>query len=361
MKELTTRQSLMLVFLSATASKFFMLPSNLLSKGGHDSVYLMFIFFIIEVLIIMTVVRIATKFPNKTINQLMVETFGNFYAGFINISFFVFFMLKSILNFSETYSFFLGTLYDEISPFVYAVPLFLVAYMAISQGLRTIGRTTELLFFPIIFGLSVSMIIGVSSIDFSNLLPVFADGLSTPFEQVQKNMLWFGDFFVFLFFFKNVKFDKTYCKKIFFTFLSAVLVIISFFLIFHCLYPYSAEFHRYAISEMTQSTPNLTNLGRIDWLTIMIWTIASIIQTIIFMYCALESFINFTHIKNRRLSAFITIIILGASIFIFNANVQEVSLIFQSTLRWIFVYLLIGSFTLLPLNVYFYKKKVRKK
>ena len=342
-KELTGRQAIILIAISVCATKFFILPSNLTARAGQDAIYMMILFILAEFLLFMVLVQISYLNKNKSLYELLQEAIGTIATKIVFVVLFIFFTAKLCINIIETYTFFLGTLYDELSPILYFFPLALLVFYMTSIGLKTIGRSAEMLWVFVFLGIALIVAVAVPSVDFSYMLPIFENGTQSAQEAIFKNSMWFGDYFVYLFFFGKIDFRKNYVKKIAIIVGVTVLTIVFFIILFHCAFPYTAGMRHYAISDISQQSSRIATVGKIDWLVVVVWTFASIIQTVIFSYCAEESLSKIFKIKQKYVSSLIFIGVLGVVLFLLKFQIVNLLNIVQSPLNFTsFVLLIIG-------------------
>ena len=360
-KELTGRQAIILIAIAVCATKFFILPSNLTASAGQDSIYVMMLFLIAEFLLFMILVQISYLNKDITLHQLLQKNIGIVATNIIFAVLFVFFTCKLCINIIETYTFFLGTLYDEISPILYFFPLALLIFYMTSVGLRTIGRSAEMLWIFVFIGIALILIVAVPSIDFSYMLPIFENGTRSAQEALFKNSLWFGDYFVYLFLFGKIDFRKNFIKKIAIVVGITVFTILFFIIIFHCAFPYTAGMRHYAISDISQQSSRIATVGKIDWLVVVVWTFASIIQTVIFSYCAEESLNKIFKIRQKYISSLIFIAILGIVLFLLKFQIVNLLNLVQSPLSYTSCVLLIIAFFIIGAHFINRGKKYGKK
>lgn len=361
-KDITGRQAIILVAIVMCATKFFILPSNLLAVGGQNVVYVMIFFFVIEFLLLLVLVRISMLHPDKTFYTLLQESIGTFFAKFVHLLFFAFFIVKILINIVETYTFFLGTLYDEFSPLLFTIPLlFLIFYMTYI-GLRSIGRCSELLWVFVLAGLSISFFTALPNVDLSYMLPIFENGPSDALTALSKNIMWFGDYFVYLFFMGKIRFKENYFRNIALTTLIVFLAVVVFIMVIHCLFPYTASLIHYGVSDITQTNTRVTNVGKLDWLNVTVWTFACLIQTVIFSHCAEECLSKVFNIKSKATSCLVSLVFVVVGLYLLQFNLVTLIHIAQSPLRFLFWILLFVVFNIATLHfVLRFRKRKRKK
>ncbi len=359
-KDITGRQAIILMAIVMCATKFFILPSNLLTTGHQNIVYLLFLFFVLEFLLLLVMVQISMLHPDKTFYDLINDSFGVVVAKIIYALFFVFFICKLSINIIETYTFFLGTLYDELSSILYILPILLLIFYMTYIGLRSIGRSAELIWIFVFLGLAVTLIIAIPNANFSYLLPIFDEDINTSFNILSSNALWFGDYFVYLFFLGKIKFQNNYFKK--FAIISGIVmfIIVFFMAVFYCVFPYISGMVHYGVSDITHITTHTTNIGQLDWLNITLWTFASIIQIVIFGYCAQQCISKIFNIKQKYISCSISLIILCILLFILDFRLVKLITFVQGPIRFLFPILFLVALNIITMHfIVFYKTKKR--
>ena len=77
MKELTARQSIIIMLITIIATKFFVLPILLAEGLKQNIVIIMPLFVIMEILVIYVILRTAVKNENLSFYELLEKTFGD--------------------------------------------------------------------------------------------------------------------------------------------------------------------------------------------------------------------------------------------------------------------------------------------
>ena len=359
-KELTGRQAIILLAISACATKLFILPSNLTAVAKQDGIYMLLVFLLVEFLLFVVLVQISYINKDKTLYELLAETVGNCVAKLVFLVLFVFFTCKLCINIVETYTFFLGTLYDELSPFLYFLPIALLIFYMTNVGLRAIGRSAEMLWVFVFIGIATIMVTALPSVDFGFMLPIFENGTASAQLAISKNVMWFGDFYVYLFFFGKIDFRKNFVRKITVVVGLTVLAIVFFLVAFYCAFPYTASMRHYAISDITQQSTRVSQIGKIDWLIVVVWTFASIIQTIIFAYCAVDSLKKVVKFKSRYVANLVFLLILGVVLFVLRFQIVNLLKMVQSPIGYTSVTLFAVS-TIIIVAHFLQRRKYAKK
>ncbi len=360
-KDITGRQAIVMMAIVMCATKFFILPSNLITNGHQSVIYVMLLFFVIEFLLLLVMVRVSMLHPDKTFYQLLTESVGVVIAKIVYLLFFCFFIIKLSINIIETYTFFLGTLYDELSSVLYVLPILLLAFYMTYIGLRSIGRSAELLWVFVFLGLAVTLIVAIPNADFGYMLPIFDGGANNAITILSNNSLWFGDYFVYLFFLGKIKFDKNYFPK--FAIISGLVMlgIVFFMTLFYCIFPYISGIVHYGVSDITHITTHINNIGQLDWLNVTLWTFASIIQTVIFAYCAERCLSDLFNIKYKYLSSSISLIILVVVLMLLDFRLTKLIMFVQGPVHFLFPVLLVIALNIITVHFIVRHKEKRQK
>jgi len=359
MKELTARQSILIMVISVLATKFFILPTQLIEIMKQDVVMIMLAYLAVEILLIAIITKVAVKHPDLTFYELLEKSFGKIYAKLIFLLLFGFFIAKNLLVMNETFAFFLNTLYDELNALVYIVPSVIIFFFAYIKGLKCIGRTIELIWIFIIIGLLLTILLATPNVDITNLLPLFDVPLENSLQNLQENIFWFGDFFIFLIFFGKIDYNKKYTKKMVIAMFCVLAIIVLFLGVYFCLFPYSTGVQHFAVSDITQFSPRLSNFGRIDWLTSFVWTLASLMQAIIYFYCTCETLKYILGTSNKVVICSISLVILLIFATMLGGNLTITLSLAQSPFRFIVLVLIVAGFLLTPIHSYIITRRTK--
>lgn len=356
MKALTSRQSIILMLVTIIATKFFIVPIKLAEGMKQNIILVMPIFIILEITLIILLIRFSMKYNNWGFYEILENSFGKIFAKIFFILLFIFFLGKNILNINETYSFFLYTLYEELNPLLYIIPLSILMFYSFLKGLNSIGRTLEILCKILLFGIIAAIVIGITSVDFSNLLPLFEEPIEDSLYTLQENIFWFGDYFVFLIIFGDIKYNKGYFKYLMWIIGMAFIILLTFYITYFCLFPFSAGIQHFAVSDITQYT-TMGSWGRIDWITSFIWTMASILQSIIYYYCATKCLEKIFSYKNNLYTNILSLTILLVLIMVINFNFSNTIAIAQGPVRFVVPILAISCLIFTPIQNHIIKRK----
>ena len=147
----------------------------------------------------------------------------------------------------------------------------------LSKDLFVYARSVEILFWFILIGLIVVMVVPLKNIELINYFPILENGIWSAFVGIEKTSFGGGDYIILLIFMKYV--DKKDKKgPILANFLLAIWVIVSFYFIFVGVFGRTGVNQLLAISDISLHNAYPSSIGRIDWLTIIIWTTTLMMQ-----------------------------------------------------------------------------------
>ncbi|MBQ9790859.1 MAG: GerAB/ArcD/ProY family transporter, partial [Clostridia bacterium] len=135
------------------------------------------------------------------------------------------------------------------------------------------------------------LILGVSTTDLTEILPITETVLGSVAEGVFKSTLWFGNFtvlYVLMGKIKDQENKKWSAIKLSF-FLSSLFVVFSY-VVFYGIYGQITPLKRNWLTKVSQFALLSLDIGRIDWFFILFAELATILTAGIFVYCSAYCF-----------------------------------------------------------------------
>lgn len=355
-KLITVRQLIFILMISVLTLKVLSLPSLLARDFGRDSYIFVTIFLLFDFGVLLLFLYLFNKYPNLTFYELISKIFGKAISKIIMLIFFVFFFAKCWAVFQSNYNYLNQNLYTNLNWLVFSLPI-LVTVLYISKfGVNAAARLTEIAVPIVIVGFILSLFVGLFRSDFTSLLPVLEKGFLPQFNKVLKYSFWFGDYVIFIVFFGNVKDEKHKNKKIIFSILATILVLIFFIAVVYSVFKYSAICHSNSISDMLQVMPSVSDIGNFDWVLILIWDIALFLyftfNSLGAFYCFRQTFFK----KNQLLSIGIILSLILFLSMLSNFDINRGILIVQNYLS----YFCLFAQYLLPLIIFVFSFKLKR-
>lgn len=210
--KISARQLSFLIITTIIATADVFLPSYVAQEAGPDSWISVILGTASSMVIIMLFLTLGLRFPDKTIIQYSCDILGKPLGKLVGVLYLLF-MLDVSSSVSRELGEIFVTAFNPDSPLViYPVLTLLVASYALVQGLEVIARVNEFIL-PIGLGiLGLTALMNVNHMDFSQYLPVMANGLLPPLRGGLLIQTWMLEIVLFLQVIPYVK-DKNKIRK----------------------------------------------------------------------------------------------------------------------------------------------------
>ena len=290
-KEITKKQAMCLLLICLIGTKFQRLPSFLADIAGKGFWVVMFIYLLIDGIFLMISLKIIDLGCGATLGEVLEKTAGKIFSKIVFVMLGVYFFILAILPYESVHEVFADIIFDSL-PWKYFALFLLIAMGVVAvSGLRNIGRTCQMFFGVIAIGVVGLLILGVSTTDLTEILPITETVLGSVAEGVFKSTLWFGNFtvlYVLMGKIKDQENKKWSAIKLSF-FLSSLFVVFSY-VVFYGIYGQITPLKRNWLTKVSQFALLSLDIGRIDWFFILFAELATILTAGIFVYCSAYCF-----------------------------------------------------------------------
>lgn len=310
MTELTSRQYIIVASIIMLTSKLVTMPSVVFSSASNDAIFSVIINSILELLLIFLITLAIAKNPNKGLFEVLKSKFTRVGAYIIIGLIAIYALARVTFCYEELYSFFLELLYDEFSPYIFAIPTFFVTGYLAYKGARTIGRTLEILFWFILIGTIVSVVCNVGFMSFDTNMPYFQNGIMPVLEGSGSSAFYFGNSICLLFFMGKVRIDDNLVKKTIISSSVIALLIIAFCFIFYDVFGLSMQYILFALSQYSQYDPFILELQRLVWLSAIVDITKLFCSTACLAYCLGQAGKTFMQSKTTLLPILTTFLLI---------------------------------------------------
>lgn len=326
MKKVTTNQICGLIMLVTISNKLLILPALMYGDAGVDAIFLVLLKILLAFFAFWIFAYLAKHYPNKTLDDLLVPYIGKFCYGVLLFLFGVFYLIKTFLTLSEGEMFLGETIYISLPTELYAIPTFVVAGYFVYKGAKIIGRTNETVFRVIFWGVVISILLTIPNLNLETLFPMFTASAVDFFNAFSHISMWFGNYFVIYLFLGKIETSENFVSKVLKSFLIAAGVVLAFFIVYYCIFGESSIIHSYAINDVVTLTPQLSSLIKINWFTVIFYSMALIGQVVLQLYLVFMCIQKIFKIKNTKLNVSIFIAVLTVAFLILPfSNVQIVN------------------------------------
>ena len=210
----------------------------------------------------------------------------------------------------ELHDYFIATLFEELNPLFFVIVLMLLLFYLFNKNLRPFGRLLEMLFWPMAIGLMFTLVFPISDIELTNLLPLFQDGFYPIWRGIVHTSFAFGDYTILLILMGKIQYKKNSVRKIIFYMLSMLSFIFQFYVFFVGTFGDTAINQSLALGELPLHNPYPSTIGKVEWLTIIIWTAILTIEAGLLGKCACLCIGHIINKPEPKIPSIITILIL---------------------------------------------------
>ena len=299
MKELTTRQSKLLILFYTCLNKIMFLPSVLSGQVQNNFWVVMALLFVLEGLFILLLLKINSLNPATTIFEKLQNVFGKFVSKAFFFLLGILLIFKLSIMFHEAYIYFFEALFVDLSWLIILVPLIIYLGYVATRNLRNFGRNIEIFYYVIIACIFIVLVDSFMNINFSNMLPLFNTSVTNISASAVNCCVWFGDFLALFFILGNVKMEKKTNKQIFSGWLLGVLTTLVVAVFFYSTFGSIASMKRLGLLDLTQNIPRLSSTGNFGWLISMLWPVAILFELGFVTFLIKQSYFNTFNCKGK--------------------------------------------------------------
>ena len=263
---MTPRQFYLILFTIVISLKIQKMPCLVYEFFGKDSYFFIFLYFLIEIILI-----IIAHFIAKYLSKCEKNSKNNCIFGFISkiIALFVasYFLIVSILYYEAIQDLFSHILFDHLSWSLFSIFFIISIFFLAYTGFENIGRFCEIVFPVTLFSLIILAIFGGFSADFTNIFPINSIFNNDYFLGFEKFGIWFGDFLFVIFLKKNA--GETKLWKTILTYTLSMFLVILFVIEFEGIYGSFSSLQPSLISTISEQILLGVDIGRWDWFLIL--------------------------------------------------------------------------------------------
>lgn len=306
-KTISSNQASLILSIFTIALKLSALPTIMFTYSGNDCYVACAIALAIDFICTIIIVNIMHKHPDHTFHQFLKEGIGKIATIIIEVVLLIYFLMKVVIVIQELHDYFIATLFEELNPILFIVVISLLLFFCSTKNFRTIGRVAQMIFWPTLIGVTFTLIFPIEDIQVEKLLPILEQGPHLIYKSIARTTFAFGDFMILLPLMGQVALHRKSKKQILIYMFSTINFILNFFVVF------VGSFGKYAMSQtlalgelpLHNSTP--ATIGKLEWLTIIVWTIILLVDIIILVIACREVFDNiFTTCGKKRSSIIIS-------------------------------------------------------
>ena len=272
MKQLTSRQVGIIIFLSILSLKLLIMPSFIYTISKNSSYISIFINLFSDFLTLFAYFIFMKKYPNTTFKTALEQCFGKWIARIIFSALAIYFFVKAFLTVKQIQNYFNRIIFDDFGWLDYIFPSIVLLIYLSTKNFKTFGRASECLIFFALISTFLLVILNVSSVNLSELLPFFKNGVQPILDSSFKTTFGFGDYAFLLLFLGKIKIEKNTKRTIIFYSVLAGLMVLVFYILFMSTFGNYSINKNIALSDLSLNQAIPLTVGRLDWINILIWS-----------------------------------------------------------------------------------------
>ena len=297
--QISSKQAGILLCISTFSNKLLLLPSILYSQAKNQAFLILLTIFFIEFVGVWFILKLKQKFYPLGLFEILKNVFGKIVTKIIFGLFAVYFALKVIYIFMESYNYLKEMVNEDATIILYACCTLPVVNFLVIKGLRCLGRTAQFYFWFIVIGMLSCFSIGFLA------GAVKVPDLEFGFNFVPKmfNVLfWFGDFGFLLLMFDKIKPEKNLNKIVIKYFLLGIALVFCIHIMYFALFGSTTFMHFFAISDIVQFNIFFGGLWKLDILALLTIMFLLYFSMSLFMFCLSDCInkictsLNITHL-----------------------------------------------------------------
>lgn len=299
-------QIALLLLVIIPGGKYLSLPAALSQQVGRDSWIVISILLVIDAICLAMLLSSVVHNKHKlSFDAIMTNSLGTVVSKLIYFVFFVLLQMRIITLMSSVYKLFSATFTINTTWIGFWLPVCAFGVYMISIGFRGIARLNQILSVIVILSLASILIYPAMETDVRNLLPLMQSDVIDIAKCSFNSTFWFADYIFIYFVLDNITLGKRPRTIALCGFGVGAGLTIFMNVLFVALYGPLAEYTDLAMSKVSQFALALTTNGRLDWLSLSLWTMSIFIKLALFMYCAYQSLKFIVGDKGIKINYFI--------------------------------------------------------
>ncbi len=304
--QLKSRQVCLFFIAFVPLLKLFGLPSAIAQVAGED-MWLSALFNGVIDLVTIACILSAIKNTDCSFYALLENNFGKTVSKIILCVYFFYFMLSAVFPIFEQRDYIKLTLYTLKPNLLYFLPFFILPFYLSTKKLRVLGRLSDVLWLITLNGIITLFALSIGNADFGAILPVGARGISAVSLGTVRAFSAFGDCVYLMFFIGEFKYKKRDEINILLSYILGVVIVIAFFIIFYCVFTSIAFRQRFALTEISKYTTVINNLGRFDYIGIIMIIFVNVFAISLPVYFASRLLNKIFSIKKEWIAPSVTV------------------------------------------------------
>ncbi len=269
-------------------SRMILFPASLAYLAGSGGIAVVILCMALELAVFVAVISLW-KNTKQSYFQLMCDTFGVAVGKIVAFLYVLLFFIKLILILSSQKLMMFNVLYENVSQYILFLPVLVLLAYAGSKNSNSVARVFEISAWFVVVAFLGIMALSAPSVNLYNILPIFSVGGAEILKTAFAYPLYFGDFTFFLMFYSAVRKDFKSEWKMLFAWLINFVITVGFIIVFFGVFGKLSAGGTYAISNLSKYTVAFSQIGRYDFLFILVVGFGFVVLALAFFHALLSA------------------------------------------------------------------------
>ncbi len=304
-------QLALLLLILLPGGKYISLPVILATQAGRDSWVVVALLLLLDLVALCFLLwAVANNVNRYNFAQILDRCIGRVGRTILLLVMFCWLALRMVTLASSMYNIFYVAFGIKANWLGFILPLFAVMMFLVSRGMMCIARINQLLAPLILLAVLSIIVYPLLTVDKSNLLPILSNGMGDVLEALLGNNFWFADYFFIYFALGDIQRHKGGSGVVIGAFVCGALLCVAMNGVFIALYGALAPYTDLAMSKVSQYALSMSSSGRLDWLSLSVWTLSVFIKLSVLAYSMYVCMVYMLGISSTRMHVVPTAIIL---------------------------------------------------
>lgn len=286
----------------------------------------------------LTAFLILSAKTDKTLFQLIEDALGKWAAKIVYFLLTAYFLFSAVIPLLDAEKFSYAAFFDTAPTSFSFAPFFLLSGFLCTKNVKAIGRSADLCLFLFLVPLLGLLVMAFSAADFSSLLPVLSNPLSSSLPATLTTKPHFCDGALLLPLIGCYKYEKGAAKKVGLAFGAGTVITLFFLAVFYSVYTTLAPREHYAFSKIAQYFPALAVVGRVDLIFVYLLSIVYLFYVCLPLQFAVDCFCKAVNFEKKGLYSALLNIAAFFFVLFFNQRYDSIYALFTQALYPVFFF-----------------------
>ncbi len=288
MKHFTSRQMFLLLSFLFPLSRMILFPAALAFSAGTGGIAVVAICMALELIVCVCVISLWKR-TQLSYFDLIAKLSCTTASKIVAALYVILFLSKLILMLSSQKLMMFNVLYENVSQYILFLPVVVLLGYAGSKNSNSVARVFEISAWFVVVAFLGIMALSAPAVKLENFFPIFSGGVSPILKSAFSFPLYFGDFTFFAIFYSSVRVDFHRPSRMVFAWVINFAITICFILVFFGVFGKLAAGGTYAISNLSKYAVAFSQIGRYDFLFILVVGFGFVVLALALFHALLAS------------------------------------------------------------------------